>query len=42
VLAYSFGGGNVMEDNLLANFVRETGDHGPFNVGDYDSARTPP
>ena len=31
-----------MEDNLLANFVRETGDHGPFNVGDYDSARTPP
>jgi len=26
-----FGGGDVIERNLLANCVRESGDHGPFN-----------
>ena len=29
-----FGGGDVMEGNLLANCVRESGDHGPFNSWD--------
>ena len=29
-----FGGGNVMSNNLLFNYVRETGDHGPFNSWD--------
>ena len=29
-----FGGGNVMTRNLLFNYVRETGDHGPFNSWD--------
>lgn len=29
-----FGGGNVMMRNLLFNYVRETGDHGPFNSWD--------
>ena len=29
-----FGGGNVIEHNLLFNQVRETGDHGPFNSWD--------
>ena len=29
-----FGGGNVMESNLLFNFCRESGDHGPFNSWD--------
>ena len=28
------GGGDVMEGNLLANCVRESGDHGPFNSWD--------
>ena len=29
-----FGGGNIMSNNLLFNYVRETGDHGPFNSWD--------
>jgi len=29
-----FGGGDVVEDNMLANCVRESGDHGPFNSWD--------
>ena len=29
-----FGGGNFVHGNLLFNFVRETGDHGPFNSWD--------
>lgn len=29
-----FGGGNVLENNLLFNFVRETSDHGVFNSWD--------
>ena len=29
-----FGGGDVLERNLLANCVRESGDHGPFNSWD--------
>ena len=29
-----FGGGNLMKGNLLFNYVRETGDHGPFNSWD--------
>ena len=29
-----FGGGNIMTRNLLFNYVRETGDHGPFNAWD--------
>ena len=29
-----FGGGNIMTRNLLFNYVRETGDHGPFNSWD--------
>ena len=29
-----FGGGNVIERNLIFNMVRETGDHGPFNSWD--------
>ena len=29
-----FGGGNNMARNLLFNYVRETGDHGPFNSWD--------
>ena len=29
-----FGGGNLVENNLLFNMVRETGDHGPFNSWD--------
>jgi len=29
-----FGGGNLMEGNLIFNMVRETGDHGPFNSWD--------
>jgi len=29
-----FGGGNLIEGNLAFNFVRETGDHGPFNSWD--------
>jgi len=29
-----FGGGDVMSGNLLANCVRESGDHGPFNSWD--------
>ena len=28
------GGGDVMRGNLLANCVRESGDHGPFNSWD--------
>ena len=28
------GGGDVMEGNLIANCVRESGDHGPFNSWD--------
>jgi len=28
------GGGDVLEGNLLANCVRESGDHGPFNSWD--------
>jgi len=29
-----FGGGNILENNLMFNLVRETGDHGPFNSWD--------
>ncbi len=29
-----FGGGNVIKNNLLFNFVRETHDHGPINTWD--------
>jgi hypothetical protein len=29
-----FGGGDVLERNLLLNCVRESGDHGPFNSWD--------
>ena len=29
-----FGGGNLVGNNLLFNYVRETGDHGPFNSWD--------
>ena len=29
-----FGGGDVLEGNLIANCVRESGDHGPFNSWD--------
>jgi len=29
-----FGGGNLVEGNLVFNMVRETGDHGPFNSWD--------
>ena len=29
-----FGGGNILENNLMFNMVRETGDHGPFNSWD--------
>ena len=29
-----FGGGNVLQNNLLFNFVRETLDHGPINTWD--------
>eukprot|EP00937_MAST-01D_sp_MAST-1D-sp2_P004825 g4825.t1 len=29
-----FGGGDVMKGNLIANCVRESGDHGPFNSWD--------
>ena len=29
-----FGGGNLIENNLVFNMVRETGDHGPFNSWD--------
>ena len=29
-----FLGGNVVEGNLIANMVRETSDHGPFNSWD--------
>ena len=29
-----FGGGNLLENNLIFNMVRETGDHGPFNSWD--------
>ena len=29
-----FGGADVLEGNLLANCVRESGDHGPFNSWD--------
>jgi hypothetical protein len=29
-----FGGGQVIQDNLLFNFVRETADHGPINSWD--------
>jgi len=29
-----FGGGDVIEHNLLANCVRESGDHGPWNSWD--------
>jgi len=29
-----FAGGDVLEGNLLANCVRESGDHGPFNSWD--------
>jgi len=29
-----FGGGDVIEHNLLANCVRESGDHGPYNSWD--------
>lgn len=29
-----FGGGNLLENNLVFNMVRETGDHGPFNSWD--------
>ena len=28
------GGGDLMENNLIANCVRESGDHGPFNSWD--------
>lgn len=29
-----FGGGNVLERNLIINTCRESGDHGPFNSWD--------
>jgi len=29
-----FGGGNVVEENLVFNTCRESGDHGPFNTWD--------
>lgn len=29
-----FGGGDLMKGNLIANCVRESGDHGPFNSWD--------
>ena len=29
-----FGGGNLLENNLIFNMVRETSDHGPFNSWD--------
>ncbi len=29
-----FGGGNLLENNLIFNMVRETGDHGTFNSWD--------
>jgi len=29
-----FGGGDVIEHNLLLNCVRESGDHGPYNSWD--------
>ena len=29
-----FAGGEVLEDNLLLNYVRESNDHGPFNSWD--------
>ena len=29
-----FGGGNLVKNNLLFNWVRETNDHGPFNTWD--------
>ena len=29
-----FGGGNLLQNNLMFNMVRETGDHGPFNSWD--------
>ena len=29
-----FGGGNLVERNLMFNWVRETGDHGNFNSWD--------
>ncbi|XP_047122603.1 uncharacterized protein LOC101236102 isoform X1 [Hydra vulgaris] len=29
-----FGGGNMIQNNLLFNFVRETDDHGPINTWD--------
>ena len=29
-----FGGGNIVENNLIFNMVRETGDHGAFNSWD--------
>ena len=29
-----FGGGNLIENNLVFNMVRETSDHGPFNSWD--------
>ena len=29
-----FGGGNILENNLMFNMVRETGDHGTFNSWD--------
>jgi hypothetical protein len=33
-LALHAGGGDVMRGNLIANCVRESGDHGPFNSWD--------
>ena len=39
-----FGGGDVLEGNLIANCVRESGDHGPSIVGTAcrTSRRSPP
>jgi hypothetical protein len=37
-----FGGGNVFRRNVLFNLVRETSDHGPFNVWDRQKWLEPP
>jgi hypothetical protein len=29
-----FGGGDLMKGNLIANCVRESGDHGPLSAAD--------
>lgn len=36
-----FGGGSLLQGNLIFNMVRETGDHGPFNSWDRQPYVTP-